>query len=709
MKKCGLFLLLFIVGFSLFGQNKKDSIIQARKEALAQNELGDYVKLTLELATIHSQNAEIDNLLLVFEEGLAATKNNPIKDRPRLLFNYLFQKSFYKTNLPLEDRITLMDSAAQVLLTSHDSEDFKIRSWFYVQGSLAHNGAIEKANRLHREIIKLASKKPDVYPDVLMECYRHRAVYEMNRRQYSEALSLMRSAIESSKDAKNAGPKVSLFLDNAMLLRTMGMKGADESIQRAYDIGQEGEPDFYTAISTMALAEEKIKREAYDDAMKLFLDARKYFEGINEVNSTVTVDVGLAKIYAKQGKFEKVEALYDSLFIICNQRYFTECRNIYSDYVDVNGENLSFQQKDSIYQLQIIFSKKREEVKNLAEVWSLRSDNAYQAGDYKKAIDFARISTTLNDSLNIGELQSKVAREQALQDVDRFQYEKERAELQSKVLEQQNQLFFSILIGLMSLFVLGAYFYRRLSASKRKISNQKLELEQLNETKDKFFGIIAHDIRSPIAALGGIGEQMDFYLKKGDEKKLNRLTQRVDNTSNRLSRLLDNLLNWALLQKGTIPYHPENVPLSNVIEENIALFSPLATTKEVVIENYVPKETFAYTDNSAASTVVRNLLNNAVKFTSKGDTISFSSREEKDKIWVSIKDTGTGMSEKKLNALFGLEVKSKKGTAGEKGTGLGLVLVKELLELNKGGIEVKSKEGQGSEFSFYFPKSKNNI
>ena len=158
---------------------------------------------------------------------------------------------------------------------------------------------------------------------------------------------------------------------------------------------------------------------------------------------------------------------------------------------------------------------------------------------------------------------------------------------------------------LLAILGIVTYFFFRLRKIQRQLETQNDQLNQLNQTKDKFFGIIAHDIRSPIVALDGIGQQMDFFLKKKDPTKLNRLTNLIDGTTKRLNQLLDNLLNWALLQTGVIPYRPTKINVSETVDEIIQLFAPTATVKNIKLENNTLQNQGVYADPTAFRTILR--------------------------------------------------------------------------------------------------------
>lgn len=282
---------------------------------------------------------------------------------------------------------------------------------------------------------------------------------------------------------------------------------------------------------------------------------------------------------------------------------------------------------------------------------------------------------------------------------------RQEAESTAAFLAFRNKLYLAIAIGLLVALSVIGFLFRKLALTRKQLETQNQQLTQLNATKDKFFGIISHDLRSPIAALDGVGEQMNYYLAKQDEGKLRQLAQRIDETTQRLSKLLDNLLNWALIQTGTLPYQPKTLDLRAISEEIVALYQPLADAKQVDIDNQIPQHTLIHADPHATHTILRNLLHNALKFTPTSGKVRLHARAQADQVFIEVQDTGMGIRPEKLSHLFEVERKSTPGTAGEKGSGLGLLLCKELATLNKGTIQASSKWEKGTTFVFSLPQS----
>jgi len=328
-----------------------------------------------------------------------------------------------------------------------------------------------------------------------------------------------------------------------------------------------------------------------------------------------------------------------------------------------------------------------------------------ELGNYPLALATHRQYISIKDSLSTQEGQRILREEQVRQNVNTYKAQKEAADREARLLATRNQLY--LLVALLLGLVVAAisYLFLQLRKTKRQLEEQNEQLAQLNRTKDRFFGIIAHDIRSPIIALRGVGEQMAFYLEKGRTEKLRQLSQKLDLTGKRLSDLLDNLLNWALLQQGGFTHQPDTLPVHPMVAETIHMFTMSAETKGITLDNNIPEDLFVHADEHALNTILRNLISNAVKFTPAGGTVTVRAETKDRQVLLRVQDTGIGIPPDKIRDLFTLQSKSNKGTAGERGTGLGLLLVKELTERQLGNISVESHEQQGSTFTVALPKA----
>ena len=242
---------------------------------------------------------------------------------------------------------------------------------------------------------------------------------------------------------------------------------------------------------------------------------------------------------------------------------------------------------------------------------------------------------------------------------------------------------------------------RQLKASEKK-------LKKLNNTKDKLFSVIAHDIRNPFNAILGFSTILDNNLNNLSTNEIKEFISKIVEASEETYKLLEDLLTWAKSQLGQLKAKPCEVSTRDVIQECLGSLKSLARNKNISINISNTTTHCSYVDKEMIKFVIRNLLHNAIKFSHPNSIIEISAEETSNNmIALSIKDHGVGIRKEKLDILFNLEeFLSTNGTSHEKGTGLGLSLSKEMIELNKGEIIVSSEVGKGSEFVITLLKCK---
>lgn len=238
------------------------------------------------------------------------------------------------------------------------------------------------------------------------------------------------------------------------------------------------------------------------------------------------------------------------------------------------------------------------------------------------------------------------------------------------------------------------------------IRAKERELSDLNATKDRLFSIIGHDLRRSALAFRGIGAKVKYLLDQDDPPRLLALTKRLEQAAFTLNSQLDNLLNWALQQRGMLSYRPRAVELADLLLELRDTFKEIARAKEVTLWFDTERPTTVYADPHALMTILRNLTDNAIKFTPAGGTVRIEHRREGTTVRVAVTDTGIGIPPAALADVFTLGGHpSRTGTAGEKGTGYGLSLVAELIKINGGTISVSNRVGEGTVFTIVLPDS----
>ncbi len=239
---------------------------------------------------------------------------------------------------------------------------------------------------------------------------------------------------------------------------------------------------------------------------------------------------------------------------------------------------------------------------------------------------------------------------------------------------------------------------------ENSLANKNKELMEANATRDKFFSIIAHDLKNPLHAILGFSELLaDEFTSFSEEDRL-RFVTNIKEVANNLHKLLQNLLEWARSQTGRIDFQPEQFYLSLIVKDVLGIMNDQANAKNIIIDTEIKPDLSVIADGNMLRTVLRNLVSNAIKFSHPGGYVLISSRRDGNKAWIEVADQGVGMTDQEVDKLFSLsEMFRKDGTMEEKGTGLGLILCKEFIEKNEGTITVESKPGKGSKFSFSLP------
>ncbi|MEW6508340.1 MAG: PAS domain-containing sensor histidine kinase [Bacteroidota bacterium] len=238
-----------------------------------------------------------------------------------------------------------------------------------------------------------------------------------------------------------------------------------------------------------------------------------------------------------------------------------------------------------------------------------------------------------------------------------------------------------------------------------QLRKSEKELKELNAAKDKFFSIVAHDLRSPFGSLLNFSEFLVEDIEELSKEEIKSFAEKINESSKNVFVLLENLLQWSRIQTGKIPYEPATFNIYDKTNQIINLLKNNAENKKISVINEIHQLTVVFADEDMIFSVVQNLLSNAIKFTDDGGKIIFRSRLRESEVEISITDNGVGIKDNDLRKLFRIDTHhTTYGTKDEKGSGLGLLLCKEMVERNRGKIWVSSKPGEGTTFSFTVPK-----
>jgi len=246
--------------------------------------------------------------------------------------------------------------------------------------------------------------------------------------------------------------------------------------------------------------------------------------------------------------------------------------------------------------------------------------------------------------------------------------------------------------------------------AQNELKESQEKLTELNATKDKFFSIIAHDLKNPFSSIWGFSDLLINNYDSYDKEKIIRFIKNIKSSSQNTYKLLENLLVWSMSQTGKIEFSPIKFNVYNVIFEEISLSENLSFAKNININYNIDKNINVIADRNMISTVLRNLITNAIKYTNKNGEITITAENLNQFIKISISDNGIGISQEIIDKLFNISNKqSMPGTEREQGTGLGLILCKEFIEKHEGKIWAESEIDKGSTFSFTLPFSLSKI
>jgi signal transduction histidine kinase len=248
----------------------------------------------------------------------------------------------------------------------------------------------------------------------------------------------------------------------------------------------------------------------------------------------------------------------------------------------------------------------------------------------------------------------------------------------------------------------------QLRRANEDLNSAKIKLTELNANKDKFFSIIAHDLRNPFLGFFKLADFIHSEYENLSKEEIQEMVNDIYASAEKLNKLLENLLAWSRIQLGKVKPRYDKYLFKQIIDMNVNLFSDLAKSKNITINVDIAEDLEIITDLQMFNTVIRNIISNAVKFTHIFGEVNISAETDDNTIRLSIKDNGIGMSEDEINKLFSIDTQIlKTGTEGEAGTGLGMILTKELLDKLGYDIVVKSELDVGTTFSIIIPV--NNI
>jgi two-component system sensor histidine kinase/response regulator len=468
-------------------------------------------------------------------------------------------------------------------------------------------------------------------------------------------------------------------------------------------------------------------------ALSYYEESLAIREKIGDLNGIALSNWGIGVIYNNKEQFEKSQQYYEIAL-----KHNRALKNLYQECVVLMSATHNYlglkdyKKADESANLALSIAQQIKSKSLVAEIIGLLAEVKRAQNKLPEALKLQEEYIKKSDSLNKNEVRKEVI----INDLNRLNTDNKLLTRDNKTIASKNTEYVMVIsiitILLILVAILLALYYKR-NAEKKSInvllqkqkqevadvneelsalneeltmqmdivSAQNIELEKLNQIKNKFFSIVSHDLRSPMNSLKKLLE----LFRDGDLAKpeLNKLTLRLEDTIYTTAAFLDNLLEWSKSQLDGMVVKPSTFNIHQMVQDNIKLMDYQLKLKEIAVKNEIPKDLTLFADPNMITVVVRNLLSNAIKFCKKGDQILFKAHGEANQVSWSITDNGPGISTKDQQNLFNLTHASSTGTAGEKGYHIGLILCKDMIEQNKGAITVDSELGRGTTFNVTLP------
>jgi len=679
--------LLINSGF-VFGQNRHeiDSIkainnVETNKENLVDN--------LNNLADLYSEG-NVDSAYFFVNKALETSKQIEYKNGEADA--YFLLSYFNDRTGKLNEAIDYLEKAITIYTELGDSS-YLVACYNNIGVLYSYGIDQKKSLEYFIKAMNLAENLNETF--ALSEAYNNIGTFYEYLKEYGSALKYYNKALEIDiKTNSLHNLAFSYIIVGNIYIKLQRFENARDSLKRAQNL--------------ISLVKDNYRQT------ELYIHLTKYYLETNQLDSA-NYQILLAKEINDKHKYDRLSA---DIFVLdgellFKQKKYKECLFFYDKAIEIYNKE---QIHDNLYDIYI----------NKATAYS-------QLGKHEKAFEILQQAQKLNDDFEPNEI-AKILGE--FEHSEAMKEEKAKLRLEQEILIQKNRSevilirakFHAAIISIVFLIILiafGIYFYLQkrkhnsllegnyktiqeqkglLEENFLNLKNNENKLSQLNATKDKFFSIIAHDLKNPFNVLIGLS---DIVISDPDVRHSEDFEQIIDGifqTAKSGYNLLENLLEWARSQTGDLEYNPRELIVDEIIALNTTLFKETANAKklEVCVLNKTEQKVFA--DYNMVNFIVRNLMNNAIKFSFLNNKIEINQQEKNEFYIFTIQDYGTGMKRETLEKLFKIEsTHSLAGTDNEMGTGLGLIICKEFIKKNGGEIWVESEEGKGSCFHFSLP------
>ncbi|MDA3954464.1 MAG: tetratricopeptide repeat protein [Bacteroidales bacterium] len=616
--------------------------------------------------------------------------------------------------------------ALQESKTRNDKEDISV---FYSAIGVSYAELGDYKNSIKNFLLSLEIAQKINQENEIAKIYNNLGNIYHEISSYEEALKYFLDALEIYKKTDNQ-TGLSVIYNNLGIVY-QSIKENDRALeyyQKALEIDLKkdqkfGQADSYNNIGTVY--DEKGDKEK---ALEYYTKSLQLNKELDYSSGLATALNNIGLVYLDLGEFDKAYAnLKESTDLSKGLNDNYSLANNYNNLAKLFVIQKQYSKAQYYLNQSIELSKKIKVKEWLTESYDLYYQLYSEQNNYKKALEYYKLYSEMNDTIFKATSTNRVTEM-------KIKFETGNLETENELLKKDNEIHllelnrqrniknywiaFSILILALAILSFRQFQLKKNTNNLLKSKNNQLRetnekltisennLKELNATKDKFFSIIAHDLKNPFQSLLGFSEALYNQTEELNKEEINEYSQIIYESSQNLFNLLGNLLEWSKSQLGSMNLLPKKINLFESVDEVLELIELIAQKKNIKIVSLISKEDIAYADKHMISSVIRNLISNALKFTNHGGKIELSSITSENSITISVKDNGKGISEENLKKLFKIDQSySTKGTENESGTGLGLILCKELITQSNGDISVKSTLGKGSDFQFTLPVS----
>lgn len=544
----------------------------------------------------------------------------------------------------------------------------------------------------------------------LADSYNRLGIAYRNTGKYAQALECYFKGMEISKVHGYENLLAFQFNNLADLYSRLELYDrAKEFGKKALEIGQKIKDDYTLSYIYNILGTIYRNQNILDSALSNFtlsLELRKKI-GFSPGIATANLNIGRTLLQLGQ---------YDS-----SLKYLNVAADIYADNNDLQGMIIVNLQRGLLYNRigkfdkAISFFKKSLEINQKFGDYQVARDahrglgySYSKLGNWSSAYSHLDQSVAINDSITLSQFVERLTQlTETLRFEETLNLQKEKEKVLAERLSLQRsliRLYAAIIILLTLLVGLAIFFYIKRSKDVRLLQAQKEEINNLNHAKDRFFSILAHDLKNQLTSMVTIAHMVKEKSIELDDDKLINLSKRLYALGFSTNDLLDNVLSWIKVQNKQVEVKSTPVKLKQLVDKVIYSQQPAADMKQVTIQNKVPSDLIIDSDPDRLSTIVRNLLSNAIKFSNISGKVEIEASTIGNHLEVNITDYGVGIPEEKLNNLFSArEIESNPGTLEEQGSGIGLMICRNLANDLKGSIRVSSQIHKGSTFTIILP------